>query len=185
MDRTAKVVLATALLALFAIPGRAQEKATLTPLKVQVVFSEYEAEKKVANLPYALLVNAGEGKRGERSSIRVGVRVPISTQGKEGPTTQYLNVGTDIDATAEFVGEGRYALALNLRRSFIYSPSEKTGTQYALPADQPVPTTPMLRHFEAEFQILCRDGETVQTTWATDPVSGRTLKVDVTLNVVK
>jgi len=185
MNRTAKAVLAVALLVVFSAPGRAQTPEKLTPLKVQVVFSEYEGEKKVANLPYTLLVNASEGKRGERSSIRVGVRVPISTQGKEGLTTQYLNVGTDIDANAESVGGVRYALTLNLRRSFLYSPSEKGDAQYVLPADQPVPMTPMFRHFEAEFRILCKDGETVETTWATDPVSGRVLKVDVTVNVVK
>jgi hypothetical protein len=33
--------------------------------------------------------------------------------------------------------------------------------------------------------VLARDGQTIQTTVATDPISGRTLKVDVSVNVVK
>jgi hypothetical protein len=39
--------------------------------------------------------------------------------------------------------------------------------------------------FRSSVQLLMRDGQTVQSMMATDPVSGRVLKIDVTLNVVK
>jgi hypothetical protein len=33
--------------------------------------------------------------------------------------------------------------------------------------------------------MVLRDGQTAQSTSATDPISGEVLKIDVTLNVVK
>ena len=182
MNRIGRAVAVVALLALVAAASPAQEKPKLVPLKVQVVFSEFEGERKVANLPYSLLANATEGARGERSSLRIGVRVPIRTQTKDGPATQYLDVGTYIDCIAEPYGEGKFALHLNVRRSFIYSPAGDKKSE-ELPAE--VEGTPIFRNFDADFRIILKDGETIQSMWATDPVSGRVLKVDVTLNVVK
>lgn len=181
-----KLAVAFLLAVLLASAARAQEKEKAqVPVKVQVVFSEYEGEKKVATFPYTLLVSAaGELRRSDPSKIRVGVRVPIITQGKEGPVTQYLDVGSYIDARAAIQEDGKILLSLNLRRSFIYSPqAEKTGA-----GGFPVPTSdpnPIFRNFESEVQLAFKDGETIQTNMATDPVSGRVLKVDVTLNVVK
>ncbi len=44
---------------------------------------------------------------------------------------------------------------------------------------------PVIRTFRTSLKLLMRDGQTVQSTMATDPVSGRVLKVDITLSVVK
>jgi len=44
---------------------------------------------------------------------------------------------------------------------------------------------PVVQSFKAELDLLLRDGQTIQSTLATDPVSGRVSKVDVTLNVLK
>ena len=44
---------------------------------------------------------------------------------------------------------------------------------------------PAFRNFTSNFNILLKDGQTAQYASATDPVSGETLKVDVTLNVLK
>lgn len=183
-----RIAIAVALLLLLATAGRAQEKASqdkakLTPLRVQVVFSEFEGEKKVASLPYTLLVNApDELRRGEAAKMRVGVRIPIITQGKDGPATQYIDVGTNIDAVAAAMADGRFLLELGVRRSFVYSPAEKGLPEVS---SQVASGNPILRNFDAEFRLLVRDGETIQSTMATDPVSGRVMKVDVTLNVVK
>src|ERR1700692_4249098 len=69
----------------------------VTPLRVQVVFTEYDGEKKVASLPYSFTVNADERKARPGSQIRTGVRIPIST-GKDQLT--YIDVGTSIDCSA-------------------------------------------------------------------------------------
>ena len=44
---------------------------------------------------------------------------------------------------------------------------------------------PAFRNFTSNFSILLKDGQSAQYASATDPVSGETLKVDVTLNVLK
>ena len=184
MNRKGRAIVVVVLLMLFAAAAEAQEKErALVPVKVQVVFSEFEGDKKVASFPYTLLVSAGpELGRRDVSKIRVGVRVPIVTQGKDGPITQYLDVGSYIDANAAIQGNGKILLSLSLRRSFIYSPAaEKMGSAFPLPSDP----TPIFRNFESELLLAFKDGETIQTNTATDPVSGRVLKVDVTLNVVK
>ncbi len=71
-----------AALLLLATAVQAQEKAVkpITPLTVQVVFNEYEGEKKISSLPYMLAVNANE-RPGfpDTANLRMGVIVPIST----------------------------------------------------------------------------------------------------------
>lgn len=186
MKTARKWTLLLALLLVCTATARGQEKEEakkLTPVKVQVVFSEYEGEKKVASLPYTLLVSAPDDlRRSQVSKVRVGVRVPIMTQGKDGPVTQYHDVGTYIDAHAAVLPDGKIVLDLNLRRSYIYSPqAEKTAPAFPVTGDP----TPIFRNFESELRLVFKDGETIQSNVATDPVSGRVLKVDVTLNVVK
>src|SRR6266704_6046267 len=76
---------------------KAEIRKEVTPLRVQVVFNEYEGEKKISSLPYTLLVNADEP--GNPAMVRMGLRVPIQT-GTQGPTAsqiQYMDVGTNLD----------------------------------------------------------------------------------------
>src|SRR5260370_40073390 len=71
-----------------------------TPVKVQIVFTEFEGDKKVKSLPYILYINAPDAPDWKSSSsfvkLRVGSRVPIYTGGNTGGMT-YLHVGTSID----------------------------------------------------------------------------------------
>ena len=151
-----RMAIGVALLLLLATAGKAQEKGKLTPLKVQVVFSEYEGEKKVASLPYSLWVNAAEELRGsEASKVRVGVRIPIITQGKDGPATQYIDVGTNIDVAAAALTDGRFLLELGVRRSFVYSPEgERRLPEVSI---QVASGNPILRNFDAGFRLLLKD----------------------------
>src|SRR6266481_8775565 len=68
----------------------AQEKAkaeesqkaevTTTPVKVQIVVTEFEGDKKVKSLPYTMYmnsINAQENKPGTWVKFRIGSRVPI------------------------------------------------------------------------------------------------------------
>ena len=47
------------------------------------------------------------------------------------------------------------------------------------------PGNPSFRSFRANDSMMLKDGQTAQFTAATDKVSGETVKVDVTLTVVK
>jgi len=155
--------------------GRAQSPA-LVAVKVQVVISRYQGEKRVTSMPYTLgtLVN------GAKTSLRMGVDVPVaqSLLGP-GPTSyNYRPVGTNIDCQAESGPDGYYKLYITVTDSSIQL--DATGRDKGVPPD-----LPMFRSFNSSFQALLRDGQTTQYTSATDPVNGEVTKIDVTLNLLK
>jgi hypothetical protein len=179
-------------LALLGTPAAAQEKApekgetaaarkAMTPLKVQILLSKFKGETKVASLPYTLPCNADDRSMltpMRNESLRMGIEVPVPTTTKEGlPTTQYKNVGTNIDCHASSVEGGRFRLEMTIEHSSIYSPTEE-------PARAPT-GTPLFRTFRTGFVPILRDGQSMQYTVATDPVSGEVVKVDVTVAVIK
>ncbi len=164
-------------------PKAAEEPKIIMPMRVQVVISEYEGEKKISSLPYTLVLNAGQGPQ---TQLRMGIRVPILVQGKEGQQLQYMDVGTDIDCSAQPLEEGRFKVFLFVRRSSVYSSGpDKKPVDWA-PGGEALAAQPIIRQFSGKFEaLILRDAQTIQSTMSTDPVSGRVLKVDVTLNVVK
>lgn len=197
MKKTAFAVLLV-VLAFAAAPLHSQDKAKssegtkssdpstseITPLRVQVVFIEYDGEKKVSSLPYTLLVNADD--RGPQASIRMGLRVPIETSSSGGTNKQfqYMDVGTNLDGRADKTDDGRFDLKLNVEKSSLYTPgtAEKPATVGGneIPAGQPI-----VQQFRSQVNLVVRDGQTIQSTVASDPINGHVLKVEVTLNVVK
>jgi hypothetical protein len=148
----------------------------VTPLRVQVLFSEFDGEKKISSLPYTLLVNSDAG--GPGSSIRMGLRVPIHTS--SATTTTYTDMGTNIDGRAEKVEDGRFLLNLSVERSSAYSPQGSLPDTKAIASDAPV-----IQQFRSQINLLIRDGQTIQSTVSTDPVTGRVIKVDVSLSIIK
>lgn len=172
-------------------PRPADDSRGTVPLNVQVVFSDYEGEKKVASIPYALSVMANDPTRRD-SQLRMGVRVPIQTMSKEGQAqVVYMDVGVNIDCSAVSTEDGRFRLTLGVERSSIYAtsgsepPPPPGGVADGAGRAARLSGQPTVRQFRAQFITLIRDGQTVQNTMATDPVSGRVLKVDVTLTVAK
>jgi hypothetical protein len=152
----------------------------IVPLKVTVVFTEYDGEKKLSSLPYALFLKADENSRFV-GRVRMGVRVPIWTGGKES-AIQYQDVGSNLDCSAQAAEDGKYMLDLSLERSSIY-PNSSEYPAASKPDEQP--HQPLVRQFRANLALMLRDGQTTQNTVATDPLNGHTVKVEVTLNVVK
>lgn len=179
MKRTIALIGSMVLIVALAAPpvAVAQDKA-LVPLKVQLVVSRHNGDKKISSLPYTLWVSAN-GRI--TTSIRMGVQVPIvSTMiTKEGqvPSYSYRDVGTNIDCLAQSQADGFYVLEIKLNDSSVsFEPKESGPTLRGIPA---------FRNFTSNFNIVLKDGQTAQYASATDPVSGETVKVDVTLNVLK
>ena len=188
--RLALAVLSCA--ALFAPVMKAQDKPAenkvpVSTLKVQVVFAESQGEKKLTNLPYTFYLQAADvGPRSPWTKVRMGSRVPILT-GKEGGM-QYLDVGTNIDARGIVSEGGKFDVMLNLERSWVEG-------DVAVPADKSVGATtgpssgqfyePIIRQFKTDLTLSMRDGQTIQTTQAADPLSASVLTITVTMNVVK
>jgi hypothetical protein len=197
MNRQRLVVAGLGLLALLVPLARAQEKPKApeeprpaTPIKVQIVLSEWEGDKKISSLPYSFSAEA-DSRGGRRATVRLGLRVPVTAGGKDGsPSVQYMDVGTDIDCTARSLEDGRYDLELVLSRSSLYSTGPERKSPEWTPGE-PVPALarlegqPIVRHFSTQMHVFLKDGQTAQSFLATDPVSGRVLKAEVTLNVLK
>src|ERR1700688_3642926 len=96
----------------------------ITPLRVQMVFTEFEGDKKIGNLPYTFLVNADD--RGSQAAVRMGLRVPIEASSNTAVKQfQYQDVGTNIDGRAEKADDGRFLLRLNVERSSVYLPGSE------------------------------------------------------------
>jgi hypothetical protein len=171
-----------------ATPGEVSQRATAEqiPLKVQLVVSRYQGEKKISSIPYTLSVVANDN---DKTSMRMGVDVPVpQTIFKGGDNTSfpqtsfsYRTVGTNIDCSARTIEGGWFKLDLAVSDSAVFV-NEKGAT--AAP-----PTTltgvPSFRSFTSSFNLLMKDGQTATHTTATDPVSGEVLRVDVTVNVLK
>jgi Bacterial type II and III secretion system protein len=160
-------------------PAVAQEKPTLVPLKVQLVVSRHNGDKKISSLPYKLWVTAN-GKN--TTGIRMGVQVPIPTtvvtkEGVTSPSYNYRDIGTNIDCNATSQADGFYSLEIKVNDSSVSFDTKESGST--------LKGIPAFRNFTSTFSILVKDGQTAQYASATDPLTGETLKVDVTLNVLK
>jgi hypothetical protein len=161
----------------------ARPRPAQVPLRVQVAIVRFEGDKMVANLPFTLIVNAGDGPF---TSLRMGVETPIpvttftNTPGSAlAPATsfQYRTVGINIDCRADFPEDGRYRLEAKVEQSSVRATTEK---RVAGTVDLPV-----FRTFNTSFKALLRDGQTTTHVVATDPVSGEVSRIDLGITVVR
>jgi type II/III secretion system protein len=174
----------------FGASGQAQEapRPPAVQLRVQVVLSKYQGDKKISSMPYTLSVNSERGN--SRASLRMGAQVPIvigttnvppPADGKAATplqSIQYKDVGTNIDCQAYPVdSDGRYKLDISFEDSSVYT---LEGQNAMRPGDHP-----SFRSFRSSNTLLLKDGQTVQFTTATDKLNGEVVKADVTLTVVK
>ncbi len=163
-------------------------KKPAVPIKLLVTFTESEGEKKLANLPYTFFLKAADTTPipPPWTKVRVGSRVPVYA-GKDGGL-QYVDVGTNIDARGWPTDDGRFDIYLNLERSWVEGdvlvPAEKSSGAAADSTSGHF-KEPIIRQFKTELNLTMRDGQTIQTTQAADPLSGRVLTITVTMNVVK
>jgi len=78
------------LLVAIAMPIVAQDQKPAVPapnatMKVQLVLSRYQGEKKISSLPYTLTVSTDERRSNTgRAGLRLGAQVPITTMVREG-----------------------------------------------------------------------------------------------------
>jgi hypothetical protein len=168
--------------------GKAQEKPkSTTPVKIQIVFTEFEGDRKVKSLPYTLYANSVDSQVLEPAwvKMRVGTRVPVYVGNN---AMQYLDVGTNIDARSAYTAENRLLLQLSLERSWVEGdvsvPMTKSDT-----AQTDTPNghfkEPVIRTFRSELDLKLKEGQVTESTIATDPVSGKVLHVEVSFSLVK
>jgi Bacterial type II and III secretion system protein len=153
--------------------------AVVTPLKAQIVIARYQGEKKISSMPYTLTVNAGG-----HSNLRMGTKIPVTMlmmsnvpkDAPQGGPIQYQDVGTNIDCFTTALDDGRFLLNITIDDSSVYPDEQEPGG---------VKGHPSFRSFRASNSMVLRNGETGQFTTATDKLTSETVKVDVTLTVMK
>ena len=166
----------------------AQDKPPIIPLKVQIVISRYQGEKKVSSLPYTLSVNANLNK----TSMRLGSQVPVvstsftpataeNKDNKPLQSYQYRQIGTNIDCAAHTMPDGRLQLDITIDDSSVY-PNAGGASSGGVGA---VPNVPSFLSFASTNTVILKDGQSMQYTTATDKVTGEVTKVDVSLTVLK
>jgi len=161
---------------------KAEERVKVsTPVKVQIVFTEYDGDKKVSSMPYAFTVITDEKLGGNYStSLRTGIRVPIQTEGKDQKTT-YMDIGSNIDCGIKSEDDGRFHLYLIFDRSMLYPNKSSEGERLVAEPNG----LPLVRQFRTSENLILKDGQTSENLVSTDPLNGRTLRVSVTINVQK
>ena len=95
-------------------PARAER--SLSGLKVQIVLSRTQGDKKISSVPYVLWLT---GNDGSRNNLRMGTQIPIP-DGKG--SYSYRDVGTDIDVIANSGPDNTYRLNLTISDSSVYYP---------------------------------------------------------------
>ena len=173
-----------------AAPARTVSRQ-LVPVELQVVIAKFQGDKRVSAIPYVLALNAVAGGNIttlERTQLTIGseVPVPMTTFGPAGENKaaqplrsfNYRNVGTVMSAAAVTAEGGQYEVDLNIDESSL-------GTN-AFDGRGGSPTEmPVFKSFKARNRILLRPGQMRQFTAATDRIGGETVRIEVTLTVVK
>ena len=169
---------------------------TVVPIDVHVVISRYLGEKKVSSLPYSLTVNAVHPAASlQVAHLRMGAQIPLpamatpTVDGKPvtgvlttGPV-QYKEIGTFIDASAKALETGGFELHVSVSDTSLYRRPQ--GAQGADAEQMGEIGLPVVRTFSASNNMVLKDGQSKQFMLAADRVSSETLRVEVTLNVVK
>lgn len=166
------------------------------PLEMQVVISRYQGEKRVSGLPYVLSLKSNPpntfGNPGTNASLRLGSRIPVRRQvvtpasdGKPSTTTDsvnYENVGTNIDARATALEDGRFEVTITINESSVITDTQQASD---LRGAAGMGEYPVFRSYQSTNTLFVKEGQTTQFTAASDRVSGEVVRVEVKLTVVK
>jgi hypothetical protein len=167
------------------------------PLRMQLLISRYQGDRRISATPYTFVVNATDlpGQQ-DWSRIRMGVEVPVIApppppEGKQNdaapppkPVFQYRPFGTNIDCIAQPLDGGRFKVSITIDESTPYSDQDQA--RFPSPNNENrAGMNPVFRSFRLANVLLLKDGQSEQMSSATDRFSGEIVKVDVTLSVIK
>ena len=189
MKRSMLFTILTVCLLALPFPAKGQEKGNAAKeesktapavtvgaqVKMQVTVAEYEKDKKTESLPYTLIIDANHfGK------LRVGSRVPIATGQNQ---FQYVDVGTNIDCTVLPAQDGKFQVRLQFERSFVEG-TTVIGVEKSEGSEK-ASRQPIIHQDKFDDTFAMHDGQTLDASVAADPVSGKLVKLEVTLTILK
>ena len=187
---TMKLMLAVVPTLILASPiaVQAQDQALDTtdavPLSVEVTISRYQGDELVGRRPYVLALTAYEHS-GPAAHLSLGGNLPLLTP-MRGPvgaeelprTVTYQPTRVAIDCRARHVGEGRYETMVMIEETLVGGENQPSADSFR------ASDIPFVREFASDNTLLLRDGQSQQYVAAADPVTGETIRVDVTLTVL-
>jgi hypothetical protein len=163
-----------------------RELRSIMPLKVLVVLTKYQGEKKISSLPYELTVRSDNEKVALRMGGQIAVPSPSFSPPRPGANGElppvpftYQNVGTAIDCQARALDAGRYAVTITIDDTSVFAGDTQVGNAARMPG------APSFRSFKSTNALILRDGQMTQFTAASDKLTGEIVKAEVTLTVVK
>jgi hypothetical protein len=148
------------------------------PLKLNIVVSKYQAEKKLSSLPYSISLNSTNTPARIRMVAEVPVPTITASEGKPVQSYSYRDVGLSIDARAVYQAPNLFRVEVTVEDTSISTPSQVQGAPS-------ITGIPIFKTFRASNTVMLRDGQSTQLMSAGDPIGGETMRVDMTLNVVK
>ncbi len=146
------------------------EAADAVPLRVEVTISRHQEDEPADSRPYVLALVA-ERERGWRGVVHVDARLPESPDLP--PSLHHQNVGTTITCSARILNAGRYLVSVEIEESSL----DRRSVDAA-------PVSAVFRSFTSENALVLRAGQSQRYAAAVDRVTGETVRVDVTLNVL-
>jgi hypothetical protein len=188
MRRSVKWMFGSALLALsLAVPALPQAPASTArpgplPVKVQVVLTRGEGDKKVSS-PYTVFTSSS----GEVVSLRIGAEVPVNASFLGGQNRVTLQqVGMQIDCTVRGVdgydtlppAEGPFKVSITITKRDLHDEN------LVPPIPQRAPSAPAFYNFTFAGTLILSNGGTAQIR-ATDILTNETWLADVTVSVKK
>jgi hypothetical protein len=167
--------------------------ASPVTVKLTVVISRFESDKKVGSLPFVLMIVPSPApaptddprsiRDGEQTTLQMGSDYPMPsttvTDGKSVSSFTYRSIGTNISASGRMLDDNRFNVSIGVQDSQVMSETVSSGSASR------GESLPKLQNFRSNNRLILRDGQTVQYTAAADKMSGEIVKVDVTLNVIK
>jgi len=153
--------------------AQSQAQADKIPVKLVVVVSTFEGDKKVSSMPYTLLATANGSQVTFNSSSRMPI--PSSNAG----SVSYTNIGTTLQCTVTTEG-GSFKVTINFSDNTVLSNKSPAASTTA-PARNPDYAT--FHDVSYTSAVSLKDGETKQLISAPDKVTGEVVKIDVTLTL--
>jgi hypothetical protein len=158
-------------------PNKEEGQDPGTLLRLEVVMTRSKGDTVVARLPYSLPVHTD----GSYGRIYGGIQLPIVVRHEGSNTVMFKNAGGTVEARAWELEGGRFKVELETELGGVYPIDGDTAAQEA----ESGPSAPVLRSFSTQATLTLRDGETTMLSDSADPITGETVKTEVTLHVAK
>jgi len=157
-----------------------EHKSLPVGLKLLIVVSESDGEKKVSSVPYTMYLEVFD-HGGPGTKVRLKSEYYLCCR-KEGELVRFEG-DTNIDVRAKNLGDGRFEISGVIIRSWPESHDPSSGDKQAGSAAKP--EMPTQKTLQAEFNLLMRDGQALQAVNASDSGTGRVLTITATINLIK